>query len=313
VVDRHHVLAVTGSGGPATSRTQREAAVALEGAYRQCARIAREHYENFPVASWLLPREARRHVAAIYAFARAADDLADEGSARPEQRLAGLARWRAWLHDSARRGVAADAGPHAPVFLALGDTMRVHRLDVRPFDDLLDAFAQDVVVTRYASWNDLLEYCRRSANPIGRLVLAVCGYAGLELERASDCVCTALQLTNFWQDLARDWAAGRLYVPEDVQEASGATRAGFDPAALTPEWRAALARAAARTRDLFVAGRAVCDDVSGRLRYELRLTWLGGMQVLERLEQNEFDTVRRRPSLRWTDAAPLLWRLFAWR
>jgi phytoene synthase len=287
--------------------------VDLQRAYAHCARLAREHYENFPVASWLLPAAARPHIAAIYAFARGADDLADEGSEPAAARLAALAQWRAWLHDAAAGRPPADAGRHGDVFAALAETIREHRLAVDLFDDLLSAFAQDVVVSRYATWEEVLDYCRRSANPIGRLVLRVCGQASTRVDAASDCVCTALQLTNFWQDLARDWAAGRLYLPEDLWHGEGARLEEFNPAALTPAWRAAMALAVRRTRALFEAGRTVCDDVSGRLRYELRLTWLGGMRILDRLEGVTFDTVQRRPALGAADAFPLAWRTLTWR
>lgn len=284
----------------------------LADAYAACARLARAHYENFPVASRLVPRRLRPHVAAIYAFARAADDLADEGRALAARRLAALDAWRARL----RRAAAGDvdpADPHAAVFLALADTMGRHALPVALFEDLLSAFAQDVTVTRYETWADLFDYCRRSANPVGRLVLRLFGYRSTALDEASDAVCTALQLTNFWQDFARDWAVGRLYLPAEERRAAGADEADLDPAALTPAWRLALKRAAARTRALFEAGRAVCDGVGGRLRWELRLTWLGGVTILDRVEAVDFDVAHRRPALRRRDAAPLLWKALRWR
>jgi phytoene synthase len=287
--------------------------VDLQLAYAHCAHVARQHYENFPVASFLLPSHARPHIAAVYAFARGADDLADEGHEPAADRLAALGRWREWLHAVAAGREAVDAGRDALVFAALGETMRVHGLPVDLFDDLLSAFSQDVVVTRYATWTDVLDYCRRSANPIGRLVLRVCGKTGPGIEAASDRVCTALQLTNFWQDLAGDWAAGRLYLPEDLWRSHGARLDAFNPAMLTPEWQAVLTLAAQRTRDLFNEGRAVCDQVSGRLRYELRVTWLGGMRILDRLERNAFDTVRRRPTLGAGDVLALGWGTLLWR
>lgn len=284
----------------------------LADAYAACARAARRHDENFPVASRLVPRHLRPQVAAIYAFARGADDLADEGQAPPAERLAALEAWRERLRRAAA-GRVDPADPHAGVFLALADTIARHRLPLVLFEDLLSAFAQDVTVKRYETWPDLLDYCRRSANPVGRLVLRLFGHEDAALDRASDAVCTALQLTNFWQDFARDWAMGRLYLPAEERRAAGADEADLDPAALTPAWRLALARAAARTRALFETGRAVCDGVSGRLRWELRLTWLGGMTILERVEAVDFDVAHRRPSLRRLDAAPLLWKALRWR
>ncbi|MFO7694020.1 MAG: squalene synthase HpnC [Vicinamibacterales bacterium] len=307
---------------------------AVAGAYATCERIARRHYENFPVASVLLPSAMRPHIAAIYAFARAADDVADEGDYPPARRLALLDDWGARL--AAATGGASSLRPSpeprvpspglpAPcpmplvpareadaIFLALGHTIRACSLPVALFEDLLSAFRQDVVTTRYATWADLVDYCRRSANPVGRLVLRVAGHADARLDRASDAVCTALQLTNFWQDLERDWRKGRLYVPRDERERFGAREADLDARVMSAAWRAALSEMAARTRRLFADGRAVCDGVNGRLRYELRLTWLGGMRVLDRLERTGFDVFTSRPSLGSADVPALLWGAAAW-
>ena len=157
------------------------------------------------------------------------------------------------------------------------------------FDDLLNAFVQDVGTPRYSTWADVLDYCRRSANPVGRLVLRLSGYHDDRLDAASDAVCTALQLTNFWQDLAIDWSRGRLYVPEEIWRAHHADVASLDARLMTPQWKAALADCGLRTRELFQRGRPVCDGVSGRLRYELRATWLGGMRILDRLDRAGYD------------------------
>ncbi len=159
----------------------------------------------------------------------------------------------------------------------------------------------------------MLDYCRRSANPVGRLVLRVAGYDDPRLDRASDAVCTALQLTNFWQDLERDWAIGRLYVPADDRDRAGAREADLDARRMTPEWRAVMADAAGRTRRLFAEGRAVCDGVDGRLRWELRLTWLGGKRILDKLERAELRRVPQPPDAgqgrpRRPDARRVLWR-----
>jgi phytoene synthase len=198
------------------------------------------------------------------------------------------------------------------VFRPLAQTLHDHALPVELFHDLLDAFAQDVVRSRYGDRNELLDYCRRSANPVGRLVLRIAGCRDPEADLASDAICTALQLTNFWQDLAVDWSRGRIYVPADVCEHHGAPLACFDPASLTDAWIAALRDCGSRTRALFLAGRGVCDAVEGRLRWELRLTWLGGMRILDRVERARFDMVRRRPALGAGDALPLLLRLARW-
>jgi len=295
--------------------------VALDAAYAACQRLARAHYENFPVASRLVPRRMRPHVAAVYAYARLADDIADEGDAPVDVRHARLDEWLARLHaaaaDRAFEGLTClddrTAAAAPAVFAALGATMRTHRLPVSLFEDLVSAFRQDITVKRYATWSDLFDYCRRSANPVGRLVLRLSGRDDPALDRASDAVCTALQLTNFWQDLAVDWRRGRLYVPAEEHERTGADPAALDSGRLTAEWRDALQACAVRTRELFAAGRAVCDGLTGRLRWELRLTWHGGMRILERLEQAGFDVFRSRPTLGVSDAPLLLWRAATWR
>ena len=215
------------------------------------------------------------------------------------------------------RGPDSPAGPRTGVdpdaiFLALAHTIESCALDVSLFEDLLSAFRQDTTVARYRTWDDVLDYCRRSANPVGRIVLGIGGYRRAELDRSSDALCTALQLTNFWQDLAVDWRRGRLYVPLAERDAAGAADADLDAARMTPEWQAALTSAAARTRELFERGRAVCDGVDGRLRYELRLTWLGAVRVLDRLEACGFDVFHRRPSLGAADAPRLAWGLIKW-
>ena len=276
----------------------------LRDAYAACQALAQSHYENFPVASRLLPSHLRPHVAAVYAFARTADDFADEPGPPRDERLQRLIDWRRRLHDREDR---------SPEFLALHDTIERFNLPMPLFDDLLDAFMQDVTTTRYETWPDVLDYCRRSANPVGRLVLRLSGYHDDRLDRASDAVCSALQLTNFWQDLAVDWSRGRLYVPAETWRRHHADPEQLSSGAMTPEWGRALRECADRTRALFNDGRLVCDGVSGRLRYELRATWLGGMRILERLERSGFDVFARRPSLGATDAiviacGTLLWR-----
>jgi phytoene synthase len=284
----------------------------LARAYAFCARLARQHYENFPVASRLLPAAMRPAISAIYAFARTADDFADEPGIDDEHRFGLLADWNARLRRAAS-GPPAVADDKDLVFLALSDSMARHRLPVDLFEDLLSAFRQDITTRRYRTWDDLLDYCRRSANPVGRLVLRVAGCEDASLDRASDALCTALQLTNFWQDVERDWANGRLYVPLEERDRAGADVADLEARRMSPEWRAALARAAGRTRALFDAGRPVCDGVRGRLKWELRLTWLGGSRILTRLERSGFDVFRRRPALTVADAPALLARALAWR
>jgi squalene synthase HpnC len=296
--------------------------VALPDAYATCARIAREHYENFPVASLLLPKRMRPHVAAVYAFARTADDFADEDGLAPTERLARLEAWGRCLHAAAASGSLGElpvmtsiSGAPLPVdhiFEALGDTIRTHGLEVSLFDDLLSAFRQDVTVRRYEHWEDVLDYCRRSANPVGRIVLRIAGHRDEHLDRSSDALCTALQLTNFWQDLEIDWKRGRLYVPTRVRDAAGARDEDLDRRVITPAWRVALAQAVQVTRTLFEEGRFVCDGVAGRLRLELRATWVAASRVLDRTEAAGFDVFSARPALGTRDAIPLAWSLFRW-
>lgn len=288
----------------------------LEAAYAHCEKLARAHYENFPVASHLLPAAMRPHIAAIYAFARTADDYADEPGIPDAERIRLLDAWADRLTDSARFQPDLDfptADPDADqIFLALSATIARHNLPLQLFEDLLSAFRQDVTVKRYATWAELLDYCRRSANPVGRLVLRVAGYDDPRLDAASDAVCTALQLTNFWQDLERDWKNGRLYVPREEQEHARAREQDLDGRRMTPEWQDAMRGATARTRALFAAGRPVCDGVRGRLRWELRFTWLGGSRILDRLEAAGFDVFSRRPALGPADAPVLIWEALRW-
>lgn len=282
-------------------------------AYAVCQRIARGHYENFPVASRLLPRAMRPHIAAIYAFARLADDFADEGTLTDVERLQRLDDWEERLR-AADLKVRPTYHPDADaVFTALGHTIAECHLNVEWLADLLSAFRQDVLVKRYETWDDLLDYCRRSANPVGRLVLGVAGVRDARAETCGDALCTALQLANFWQDLERDWQKGRLYVPLAVVRAAGACEADLDRRTVTPAWRDALREVVGRTRARFAEGRAVADAVHGRLRWELRATWLGGVRVLDRLEASGFDVFARRPSLGWTDLPSIAWRALFWR
>jgi squalene synthase HpnC len=298
----------------------------LRCAYDACTQLARAHYENFPVASVLLPRRMRPAIAAVYAFARRADDFADEPGYAPAERLRLLDDWQRRL-DAAAGGADGGASPVGTddlIFVAVADAIREHDLPVSLFSDLLSAFRQDVTTTRYERWADVLDYCVRSANPVGRLVLRIAGYRDEALDRSSDALCTALQLANFWQDFARDWQNGRLYVPLADCAAFGAHEQallaviGHPGPPLTPaarplprEWRETLAEMVRRTRQLFADGRFVCERVGGRLRYELRLTWHGGARILDRIERSDFDVLQR-PTLGAADAAAILWRAALW-
>ena len=283
-----------------------------DAAYAVCLRLARQHYENFPVASRLLPANARPHIAAVYAFARIADDFADEGDRASDARIALLDDWGDRLHRAVNGDRAADNSDASAIFIALAETISTCNLDVSLFEDLLSAFRQDVLVKRYETWSDVLDYCRRSANPIGRLVLRIAEYHDERLDRWSDSVCTALQLANFWQDLEIDWRRGRLYLPLAIVRQTGADEQDLGRRRMSPEWRAALASAVEYTRTLFRDGRPVTDAVEGRLRWELRATWLGGMRILDQLERGGYDVFRRRPKLRWTDALSIGWQSVTW-
>jgi squalene synthase HpnC len=261
------------------------------------------HYENFPVASVLLPTRYRRAVVALYRFARAADDIADEGNAAPAQRHAALAAFDRAL-DAIERGEA----PADPLFAALGDAVRAHALPIAPLRDLLSAFAQDVDVTRYPTFAALDDYCRRSANPVGRLILALYGVDDAQSRAASDAVCTALQLANFWQDVAIDWRKGRVYLPlEDL------VRFAIDPAEIAGgtcdrRWSSLMRFETARTRALFDAGAALPRRLPLRAGLELRAVIAGGRRILERIDAVDGDVFRRRPTLTRRD-----WALVAWR
>ena len=294
--------------------------VDLVAAYASCARDARTHYENFPVASRLVPRHMRNHVAAVYAFARAADDFADEGTRPVEARHHLLDGWLCRLHDAVSHDPGTPARPIAAgepantheIFVALAATIREKELPRSLFEDLISAFRQDVTVTRYRSWADVMDYCRRSANPVGRLVLRIAGYRDPRLDQWSDAICTALQLTNFWQDLKIDFDRGRIYLPEDEMHTQGAHADELAGSSMTPGWTRAIAAAVSRTRALLHEGRPLCDAVRGRLGYELRATWLGGTRILDRLEASGYDMIHVRPSLGVTDAPWFAWRMLSW-
>ncbi len=292
----------------------------LHQAYAHCRQIATAHYENFPVASWLLPARMRPHVAAVYAFARAADDFADEGRARESQRLAWIDEWRhlraAGMPAALRAGSVGHVGAEQvrATFIAVADTIDRCRLDAQLLDDLLSAFAQDVTVRRYPTWDAVLDYCRRSANPVGRLVLGIAGVRDEAVARQSDAVCTALQLANFWQDLGDDWRQrDRLYVPQELLAQHGASTMQLDVGTPDEAWRASIDVLCGRTAALFAAGRPVCDAVNGRLRYELRATWLGGTAVLCKTIEVRRRSLHARPVLGKRDLLRIAAGALAWR
>ena len=258
--------------------------------------MAVDHYENFPVASRLVPARLRGAVTAIYRFARAADDLADEGDDTPVQRRAALARFGAHL-DAIERGRT----PSEPPFPALAAAIRAHGLPYAPFHDLLDAFRQDVDTPRYRTYYALADYCRRSANPVGRLVLALYRADTADNVEASDAICTALQLANFWQDVAIDWSKGRLYVPLEDLERFDVPEAAIAAGKVDARWRDLMAFECSRTRSLFDAGRPLVRALPLRLSLELAAVIGGGERILQRIAAVGYDVFHRRPTLRMRD------------
>ena len=265
--------------------------------------VSIEHYENFPVASLLLPAAERAPVGVIYRFARSADDFADEGELAPAERLARLDAYRTEL-----RGIARGDAPGEPLFAELAQVVRSRGLPLEPLHDLLDAFSQDVLKPRYADFAELREYCRRSANPVGRLLLHLFGAATPENLAQSDAVCSALQLANFWQDVALDYAKGRIYLPQDEMARFGVGEAHLAERRCDSAWRALLGFQVERTRALLRSGAPLGRRLPGRIGLEIRATVQGGLRVLEKLDAVQFDVFRRRPVLKWTDWPLLLWR-----
>jgi phytoene synthase len=272
---------------------------AIRAAYAHCRLLAR-HYENFPVASRFVPRDKRDALAAIYAFARYADDVADEPGV--EDRLEKLAAWRELLR-GCYAGQAQD-----PVFMALGDAARRFQLSFQNFNNLLRAFESDVRTNRHPDFSSLRDYCVCSANPVGRLVLELFGHRDPELFALSDCICTALQLTNFWQDVAVDFERDRIYLPLADLERFHCTLDDLRAGRAGQRWRELMKFEIARTRQFFERGRALPERVTPRLRFQIRLTWLGGTAILRKIESVDYDVFRRRPSLSKLDWVGLLFR-----
>jgi squalene synthase HpnC/squalene synthase HpnD len=263
--------------------------------------LATHHYENFNVVSWLLPRGLHQYFYNVYAYCRWADDLGDE-VADPGRALELLAWWEQELH-------ACYAGrPSHPVFVALAPTVRELDIPVEPFAELLAAFRQDQTVHRYATWEDVLGYCRYSANPVGRLVLYVCGYRDAERQQLSDATCTALQLANFWQDVARDLEKGRIYIPQDRLEAHGLTFADIEAKRFDTRYVALMRDLIARTRELFAAGLPLAQRVDPALRVDIEMFSRGGLAVLDAIETTGYNTLAHRPALSRATQVRLLGR-----
>jgi squalene synthase HpnC len=295
-------------------------AISVEEGYRRCSELAHSHYENFPVGK-LVARELRPHVHAVYAFSRVADDLADEGYADPrlkpekapdtlsqEERLEKLQAYRGVLEDTLQGKYPGDE--YAWIFLPLHNTMQ--KLDLPPqlFYDLLSAFAQDIVKRRYSTFEEVLDYCSRSANPIGRLVLLLHGYREPALHALSDKICTGLQLANFWQDLSVDLGKDRIYLPQEDLTRYGVLEDHLFSGCVTPELRELIQFQVERTWNLFKEGKPLAGHLSTKLGWEIRMTWLGGTTILKKIEQQNFDTLSRRPKLNKGDMLLLLLKSF---
>lgn len=251
-----------------------------------------DHYENFPVASLLVPAPLRQPIEVIYRFARSADDIADEGEATPEQRLADLAAYQAELDR-----IASGQTPLTPLFVELAAVIAKRRLPIQLFRDLLDAFAQDVVKKRYADFPELLDYCRRSANPVGRLVLHLFGRTEPERLAQSDCICTALQLINFLQDVAVDWKKERIYLPLADLPHFRISEDDIAHSRWSANWAALMDFEIDRASALMQRGAPLVHALPGRLGWEIRLTVQGGLRILEAIRKVRGDVFTRRPKL----------------
>lgn len=262
----------------------------LAEARSYCRRLAESHYENFHVASWFLPQRLRPHFHSIYAYCRISDDLGDEVGDR-DQSLALLDLWGREL-DACYRSEARH-----PVFVALAETIRACGIPKQPFADLLVAFRQDQTVTRFESIEDVLAYCRYSANPVGRLVLYACGYSDEERFLLSDSTCSALQLANFWQDVKRDFEKGRVYLPQQDMRRFGVSEETILAAQATVEFKALLRFEVERTREMFRDGLPLLDRVDRELALDLDLFSRGGLETLRAIERQDYDVLRARPSI----------------
>jgi len=270
-------------------------------AQKYCRRLARTHYENFSVATWFLPQHLRQHFYNVYAYCRISDDLGDE-IGDPSASLQLLDEWEAELN-------ACYAGnPRHPVFVALAETVRKFDIPKQPFADLLQAFRHDQTITRYPTFDDLLSYCRYSANPVGHLVLYVCGYRGAEFQALSDFTCTALQLANFWQDVSVDYAKGRIYLPLEDLQRYNVREEDIASAENTPSFREMMRFEVERARDWFRQGLPLVKKVDRGLAIDIELFSRGGQEILNAIERQGFAVLGRRPSISKTRKLALVAR-----
>lgn len=267
-----------------------------------------DHYEKFPVASVLLPKALRAPVGVIYHVARTADDIADEGDWSPAERHTRLADFRAGL-DAVAQGRTASV--HPTLFARLAEVVRQCRLPLQPFYDLVSAFDQDIDTVRYADRFELLDFCRRSANPVGHLMLHLIDEASPENLADSDAICTALQLITFLQDVQADWRRGRIYLPQADRERFGVTEAQIAAGVVDDAWRALMQHEVTLARSLMASGAPLALRVPGRFGLELCSVVHGGLRLLERIERGGHDVFRERPVLRASDWAVVLWRTAA--
>ena len=265
-------------------------APSLEEARAYCERLAKSHYENFSVATWFLPRRLRQHFYNVYAYCRISDDLGDEVG-DPQQSLELLDQWEAELS-------ACYAGaPRHPVFVALAETVKTCGIPKHEFSDLLIAFRQDQTVTRFETFDDILAYCHYSANPVGHLVLYLCGYSDAERQQLSDCTCTALQLANFWQDVFVDYGKGRIYLPLEDLRRFGVTGEDIAQRRATPQFLAMMKFEVERARDWFARGLPLVKMVNRELAIDLELFSRGGQEILDAIERQGFDVLKARPEI----------------
>jgi len=279
-------IVLPASAADPLSRTWTEAE-----AFAYCSQLTHSHYENFPVGSFLIPRPLQPAIHSLYAFMRTADDFSDEDRRTGDEteRMAWLESWERMLDD-----VETGEAKH-PIFIALRATLRRHDLPVQWLRDLLHAFKMDVTVRRYETYEDLLTYCRYSANPVGRLILTLFGYRDEPFYQLSDAICTGLQLANHWQDVAIDLEKDRIYLPQEDLSRFGVNLKSEARAASRESFRALMAFEVARTRELFLKGRALPEKVQGRLKWELRLTWAGGVRILDKIETVDYNVFEHRP------------------
>jgi len=262
----------------------------LPDAYSYCERLARTHYENFSVATWFLPKRLRQHFFNVYAYCRISDDLGDE-TGNPAASLQLLDQWESELNS------CYSGNPRHPVFVALAGTVREFEIPKHEFSDLLTAFRQDQTVTRYETFDDLLGYCHYSANPVGHLVLYLCGYRDPERQQLSDFTCTALQLANFWQDVSVDYDKGRIYLPLESLRKFQVTETDIANKNNSPQFREMMRFEVDRARDWFNRGLPLIGNVSRELAIDIELFSRGGQEILNAIERQDYAILGRRPAI----------------